>query len=38
LVDEVSIVDIEGLTTMDEDSCFNNVNVSKGSFTPMIEP
>jgi len=27
LVDEVGIVDIGGLTVMDEDSCFDNVDV-----------
>ncbi len=31
----VDIVDIEGLTTMDEDGCFDNVDVLKGSSTPM---
>jgi len=35
LVDEVGIVDIGGFTTMDEDNCFDNVDVSKGSFAPM---
>jgi hypothetical protein len=35
LVDEASIVDIGGFTTMDEDCCFDNVNVSKGSSAPM---
>ncbi len=35
LIDEVNIVDIGGFTTIDEDSCFNNVDVSKGSSTPM---
>jgi hypothetical protein len=34
-IDEVSIVDIGGLTTMDEDSCFDNVNVLEGSSAPM---
>ncbi len=34
-VNEVNIVDIGGLTAMDEDSCFENVNVPKGSSTPM---
>jgi hypothetical protein len=38
LVDEISIVDIGGLMTMDEDSCFDNVDVPKGSSTPMIKP
>jgi hypothetical protein len=33
-VDEVNIVDIGGLTAMDEDSCFDNVNVPKGSSAP----
>jgi hypothetical protein len=35
LVDEVDIVDIGGFMAMDEDSCFDNVNVLKGSFAPM---
>jgi hypothetical protein len=35
LVDEVGIVDIGGFTTMDEDNCFDNVDVLKGSFAPM---
>jgi hypothetical protein len=35
LVDEVSIVDIGGLMAMDEDSCFDNVDVLEGSFAPM---
>jgi hypothetical protein len=35
LVHKVSIVDIGGFMTMDEDSCFNNVNVPKGSSAPM---
>jgi hypothetical protein len=36
LVDEVvDIVDIEGLTAMDEDGHFDNVDVSKGSFAPL---
>jgi hypothetical protein len=34
-VDEVNIIDIGGLTTMDEDSCFDNTNVPKGSSAPM---
>ncbi len=34
-VDEVGIVDIGGLTVMDEDSCFDNVNVLEGSSAPM---
>jgi len=34
-VDEVGIVDIWGLTVMDEDSCFDNVNVLEGSSAPM---
>jgi hypothetical protein len=34
-VDEVHIVDIGRFTTMDEDSCFDNVDVLEGSFTPM---
>ncbi len=32
---EVGIIDIGGFTTIDEDSFFDNVNVSKGSFAPM---
>jgi hypothetical protein len=35
LVDEVGIVDIGGLTVMDEDSCFDNVDVLEGSSAPM---
>jgi hypothetical protein len=35
LVDEVGIINIAGLTAMDEDNHFDNVNVSKFSFTPM---
>jgi len=35
LIDEVGIVDIKGFTTMDEDSCFDNVNVLEGLFAPM---
>jgi hypothetical protein len=35
LVDEVTIVDIKGLTTMDENNCFDNVDVLEGSFAPM---
>ncbi len=31
----VGIVDIRGLTTMDKDSCFDNVDVLEGSSTPM---
>ncbi len=34
-IDEVGIVDIRGLTAMDEDNCFDNVNMPKGSSTPM---
>jgi hypothetical protein len=34
-VDEVGIVDIGGLMTMDEDSCFDNVDVLEGSSAPM---
>jgi hypothetical protein len=37
-VDDVGIVDIGGLTTMDEDSCFDNVDVLEGSSAPWIEP
>jgi hypothetical protein len=35
LINEVGIIDIGGLTIMDEDSCFENGNVLKGSFAPM---
>jgi hypothetical protein len=35
LINEVDITDIGGLTTMDEDSCFDNVNLPKGSFAPI---
>ncbi len=35
LVDEVGIIDMGGLMAMDEDSCFDNVNVSEGSLSPM---
>jgi hypothetical protein len=35
LVDEVGIIDIGGLTAMDDNNCFDNVNVSKGSSAPM---
>jgi len=35
LVDEVGLVDIGGLTTMDEDSCFDNVDVLETSSTPV---
>ncbi len=34
-VDEVDIVDIGGFMAMDEDTCFDNVNVLKGSSAPM---
>jgi hypothetical protein len=37
-VDEVAIVNIGGLIVMDEDSCFDNVNVLKGSSAPMDQP
>jgi hypothetical protein len=33
--DEVDIIDIGRLMAMDKDSCFDNVNVSEGSSTPM---
>jgi hypothetical protein len=33
--DEVGIVDIGGLTTMNEDSCFDIVDVLEGSSAPM---
>jgi hypothetical protein len=35
LVDIVNIVDIGGLMAMDENSCFDNVDVLEGSFAPM---
>jgi len=35
LTNEVEIVDIGGLMAMDEDSCFDNVDVLKGSSAPM---
>jgi hypothetical protein len=35
LVDKVGIVDIGGLMAMDEDNCFDNVDLSEGSSTPM---
>jgi len=36
LVDDVvDIVDIERLTAMDEDGCFDNVDMPKGSSAPM---
>jgi hypothetical protein len=34
-VDEVDIVNIGAPMAMDEDSCFDNVNVPKGSSAPM---
>ncbi len=34
-VDEVGIIDIGGFTAMDDDSCFDNDNVPKGSSTLM---
>ncbi len=34
-IDEIDIIDIGGLMAMDEDSCLDNVNVPKGSSTPM---
>jgi hypothetical protein len=34
-IDEVGIVGIGRFSTMDEDNCFDNVDVPKGSFTPM---
>jgi hypothetical protein len=37
-VNEVDIVDIGGLMAMDEDNCFNNVNVPKDHPHPWIEP
>ncbi len=38
LVDEVDIVDNGGFTTMDEDSCFDNVNCRRLHPHPWIEP
>ncbi len=35
LIDEVSIVDIGGLATMNEDDHCDNVDVPKGLFVPM---
>jgi len=35
LIHEVGIIDIGGFTTMDEDSCFDNVDLLEGSFSPM---
>ncbi len=35
LVDEVAIIDIRGFTTVDENNCFDNVDVLEGSFAPM---
>ncbi len=35
LIDEVNIVDIGGFMAMDEDSCFDNVNLLEGSSAPM---
>jgi hypothetical protein len=35
LVDEVGIIHIGGFIAMDEDSCFDNINVPEGSFTPI---
>jgi hypothetical protein len=35
LIDEVDIVDIGGFMTMDEDSCFDNVDVPEGSSAPI---
>jgi hypothetical protein len=34
-IDEVDIIDIGGFTAMDEDNCFDNVDVLEGSFTLM---
>jgi hypothetical protein len=34
-IDNIGIINIGGLTTIDEDSFFDNVDVSKGSSTPM---
>jgi hypothetical protein len=33
-INEVDIVDIGRFTTMDEENCFDNVDVLKGSFAP----
>ncbi len=38
LINEVNIVDIGGHITMDEDSCFDNVDVLKVHPHPWIEP
>jgi hypothetical protein len=35
LIDEVNIIDIRGFMAMDEDSCFDNVDVPDSSSTPM---
>jgi hypothetical protein len=35
LIDEVGIIGIGRFTTMDEDNCFDNVDMLKGSFAPM---
>jgi hypothetical protein len=35
LINEVDIVDIGGFMTMDENNCFDNVDVPEGSSTPM---
>jgi hypothetical protein len=37
-VDEVDIVDIDGLTAMDEDSCFDSFDVLEVHPHPWIEP
>jgi hypothetical protein len=34
-VDEVDIINIGGLATMDEDGCCDNVDVPKGLSSPM---
>jgi hypothetical protein len=34
-IGNVGIINIGGFTAMDEDNCFDNVDVLKGSSTPM---
>jgi hypothetical protein len=38
LVDKVSVVDIGGLMVMDEDSCYDKVDVQKVHMHPWIKP
>jgi hypothetical protein len=35
LVNEVNIIDVEGFMAMDEDNCFDNIDVLEGSSTLM---